>query len=73
MDEPLYKESPLRSLEPMWTATQVATYFGVHRYTIYRWIKDGKIKAQIINTKFRIPRSEVERLAYGIKNDLMPS
>lgn len=73
MDKPLYKEEPRDTLEPMWTAVQAAKYFNVHRYTIYRWIKEGKMKAYYINTRFRIPRSEIERIANGIKNTLMPS
>lgn len=69
----LYEESPapFQTLEPMWTASMVSNYFSVHRYTVYRWIKEGKLNASVLNGKFRVPRSEVERLAGTVKDKLM--
>ena len=45
-----------------YSTSEVAGLFNVHRVTIYRWIKDGKVKTYKIGKHFKIPLSEVERL-----------
>ncbi|MBW2631891.1 MAG: helix-turn-helix domain-containing protein [Deltaproteobacteria bacterium] len=45
-----------------YSTSEAAGLFNVHRFTIYRWIKDGKIKTYKIGRHFKIPLSEVEIL-----------
>jgi len=40
----------------------VAKMLGVHKVTINRWIRDGKIRAVRIGKEYRIPEDEVKRL-----------
>lgn len=32
-----------REVEPRWTSAHVAEYLGVHRGTISKWIKEGRL------------------------------
>ena len=41
---------------------KVAEMLGVHKVTVIRWIKQGKIRAVRIGKEFRIPEDEVKRL-----------
>jgi excisionase family DNA binding protein len=45
-----------------YSTSEVASLFKVNRVTIYRWVKDGKIKAYEIGKNIKIPVSEVGRL-----------
>jgi excisionase family DNA binding protein len=45
-----------------YSTSEVANLFRVNRVTIYRWVKDGKVKAYGIGKHLKIPLSEVERL-----------
>ncbi len=45
-----------------YSTSEVARLFKVNRVTIYRWAKDGKIKAYEIGKHMKIPISEVRRL-----------
>jgi excisionase family DNA binding protein len=45
-----------------YSTSEVANIFRVNRVTIYRWVKDGKVKAYGIGKHLKIPLSEVERL-----------
>ena len=47
------------------TVKETAEIFKVKPLTIYRWIKDGKIKAVKIIGSVRIEESEIERLRKG--------
>ena len=38
---------------------------GVHKVTVIRWIKQGKIKAVRVGREFRVPKDEVKRLLKG--------
>ena len=49
----------------MYRTGKIAELLGVHRVTVIRWIKQGKIKAVRIGREFRIPESEVKRLLKG--------
>ena len=40
----------------------LAEIFGVHKKTIYRLIRRGRIKAVYIGTQVRISKDELERL-----------
>ena len=45
-----------------YSTSEVANLFKVNRVTIYRWVKEGKIKAYEIGKNIKIPVSEVGRL-----------
>ncbi len=44
---------------------KVAEMLGVHKVTIIRWIRQGKIKAVRVGKEFRIPEDEVKRILKG--------
>lgn len=44
---------------------EVAAMFGVHPNSVWRWIKQGKIKVSLIGGKKLIPAIEIERLERG--------
>lgn len=44
---------------------EVAVMLGVHRNTIIRWVKSGKLKSSVIGESILIPASEIERLEKG--------
>ena len=66
-----------KTLEVLWTVRQVAAYLGMGTGTIYQWISDKKridpTKIVRIGNRVRIPRSEVERLAGIVKEQLQES
>jgi excisionase family DNA binding protein len=49
--------------------SEVARILGIHRITVYQWIREGKIKAVRIRSGkrvwLRIPEDEVKRLIGG--------
>ena len=45
-----------------YSTSDVAGFFNVNRVTIYRWVREGKIKAYEIGKNIKIPVSEVGRL-----------
>jgi excisionase family DNA binding protein len=45
-----------------YSTSEVANLFRMNRVTIYRWAKEGKVKAYGIGKHLKIPLSEVERL-----------
>lgn len=49
--------------DPLYTAQEVAKMFGVTAYTIRLWIEQGRIEARKIEGRWRIPRSEIRRVA----------
>jgi len=49
----------------LYSTGKVAKMLGVHRVTINRWIRDGKIRAVRIGKEYRIPEDEVRRLLGG--------
>ncbi len=63
-----------KELEPLWTVNQTATYLSVSPFTVYRWIKEGKVidaeKIIRFSKQVRIPRSEVARIAGVIRSKL---
>lgn len=46
-----------------YTATEVANMLKVHRYTVYRWINEGKLKAfqHKEKAKYLIPEEELKK------------
>ena len=46
-----------------YTTNQVADIFQVKNYTVVDWIKQGKMRAAKVGGQWRIPQSEVTRLA----------
>lgn len=67
-------EEMKKDLEVLWTPKQVAQYFTLSIRTVYQWISSGKVldpnKIIRIGNRVRIPRSEVERVAGKIRNQL---
>jgi excisionase family DNA binding protein len=55
--------------EEMLTIVAAARELGVHRDTVYDWIRKGRLKAverpAVERARWRIPRSEIERLRAG--------
>ncbi len=51
--------------KPFYSTTEVANLFNVNRVTVYRWAREGKIKAYEVGSHLKIPVSEVGKL---IKN-----
>ena len=49
-------------MEPLYSTSELAMLFKVNRVTIYRWIKQGKVKAYKIGKHHKISVSEVVRL-----------
>ena len=49
----------------MYRTGKAAEMLGVHKVTVIRWIKEGKIKAIRIGREFRVPEDEVKRLLKG--------
>jgi excisionase family DNA binding protein len=45
-----------------YSTSEVAALFRINRVTVYRWIKEGRIKAYSIGKHLKVPLSEVERL-----------
>lgn len=64
-----------KALDVLWTPSQAAKYFGVSLQTIWRWVSTGKVfdKSKIVilgSRNIRIPRSEIERITSGKKDEL---
>lgn len=46
------------------TPEQAADYLQVNRETIYRYIRQGRLRASRIGRTYRIPRQSIERLLW---------
>lgn len=46
----------------MKTINEVAEVLRLNKYTIYRYIREGKLKAVKMDRAFRIPDEELERI-----------
>ncbi len=51
------------------TISDAAKLLHVHRVTLYRWIKRGKIACVTVATAMFIPKSEIGRLQHGADLD----
>ena len=49
-------------MEALYSTSELAMLFKVNRVTIYRWIKQGMVKAYKIGKHYKISVSEVVRL-----------
>jgi excisionase family DNA binding protein len=49
----------------LWTVDEVATHFRVSNMTVYRMCHEGVLSAIRVGRSFRIPISEIARLARG--------
>ena len=49
--------------DPAYTVGSAANMFGVRSSTFRTWIKEGKVNAFKINGRWRVLKSELERLA----------
>ena len=60
--------------ELFYSTSAVADLFSVNRVTIYRWVKEGRVKAYHIGKHIKIPVSEVERLGreFGFPETICP-
>lgn len=47
------------------TVGEFAKIIAVDRRSVYRWIKEGRIRAGRAGWNYRIRRSEVDRFLYG--------
>jgi excisionase family DNA binding protein len=47
-------------MQEWFTITEVANKLGVHRTTVWRMIKEGKMKYQIVGGKKRIHYTELQ-------------
>lgn len=56
--------------ERFYSTVEASRALGLTRWTLRNYIKDGKIKANRPGTDFRIPASEVERLAQTFKEEV---
>lgn len=59
-------------VEKHYSVHSVAGMFDVGAQTVRLWIREGKLKARKINGRWRIPESELKRLAntrYGKPGD----
>lgn len=55
------ENAPRKPKNPNFYTTEEITYFfGIHRSTVYKWIREGMIPARRIGTVWRIPREEFE-------------
>jgi excisionase family DNA binding protein len=43
-----------------YTIEEIHDFFGIHRSTVYKWIKEGTIPARRVGSSWRIPREEFE-------------
>ncbi len=43
-----------------YTIEEIHYFFGIHRSTVYKWIKEGTIPARRVGSSWRIPREEFE-------------
>ena len=55
------------------TPTKAAEYLGIHRYTLWRWVKAGKITPVMLDhTYFHIAELNRVKALRGEKNDTTP-
>lgn len=43
-----------------YTIEEIGTFFGIHRSSVYRWIRNGDIPGRRIGNVWRIPRVEFD-------------
>lgn len=55
------RESPVEE-KRFFSTSEVADLFRINRVTVYRWAKEGKIKAYPVGKHYKIPGYEVRRL-----------
>lgn len=71
------QRSEKRDLERLYPLPWVAQYLGFSRKTLYGWVKEGKVfkpeRIVRVGRSIRIPRSEVERVAGSIRDNLKSS
>lgn len=48
--------------ESLLTAGQIADQFGVTPTTVYRWIKEGKVRGVRVGGIVRVKRSDLDRI-----------
>jgi len=51
----------------MKTVNEIAKELRVSKQTVYKWVKQGKVKAVKIDKAIRIPESELEAKTKGRK------
>lgn len=55
------KNAPREPKNPkFYTIEEITYFFGIHRSSIYKWIKEGTIPARKFGNSWRIPREEFE-------------
>ena len=53
------------SMERYLSISEACKILGIHRVTLIKWIRQGKIRAYMLGNRWRIPYSEIERLLKG--------
>jgi excisionase family DNA binding protein len=49
----------------LWSPAQIATRTGAHRITVYRWLREGKLKALHLGRLVRVTEQELKRFEQG--------
>ncbi len=52
---------------------EAADALGVHYQTAYRWVRSGKLPAQLIGNKYRVSRQDLDTLEAGRKTPAAPA
>ena len=60
--EPENEPAWYREVEALVTVSDAAEVLQVHRETIYRWIRDGRLQAFKIGHAWRIPKESLQCL-----------
>lgn len=50
------------TIETLWSPKKLASFLGVHRNTVYRWIYEGRVKAIRVGGGVKIPQSEIYKI-----------
>ena len=53
-------------MEKTWLSIkEVGEYLGVSRATVYRWVKDGKLKIHKVGRVSRVKKNDLDKLMEG--------
>jgi putative resolvase len=56
-------------MENLYTLQESADYLKVHYSTVYRWVQSGQLKANKVGNHWRVPESELKRLAGSVSQE----
>lgn len=55
-------------MENFYTPQEIAVKLKINKRTVYRWIREEKLKAYKVGNLWRVPESEIDRLIKGEKD-----